>query len=1265
MAHKRSFGLPLALILFLSPGAFIPAVAVAQTPVYQTVGNGLNVGTTTSRLGGEWSSTPAVAIPASKPPAPPAFSIPVVNLGEALPGTRLERMLLLLEPSLAQQQALATELESQQNSASPEYHHWLTPAEFATAYANTSSDVAAVSDWLQSQGFQVAALPAGRGWIEFSGTVAQVEQAFHTQVDSVSIAGVTRSELASGISVPAALRPVIHGLVSLDGTLSAPAITPPQPLTTSASELAAQTSLSQAEALTPQLTAQLLHLDALQTAGVNGAGETIAIAARSNVLSQDVAAFRSAFGLPASPLTVILNGPDPGRTSDEAEAVMSASWAGAAAPGAQVVLVPAASTAATDGVDLSLAAIVDQSLAHTVAVGYSSCEASLSETHQAFYAALYKQAAAEGMAVIAASGDSGASACHVAGSDAKVASGYGVNVLASTPWNTAVGVTAFGPSGRSAGLSALAGWSPASAAEPAYAGGGGSSTLYSEPNWQPVPAQIQQSSASTGAYYRLLPDISLPAALDSGVNPGLAFCMSGATSDGSCTLVRAGGSSAATVIFAGVGALLAEKYGAQGNLAPGLYALTRQAGVFSDVALGSAQLPCVADSSGCDASQEIGFFAASGYDMATGLGAVNAQALVSRWGARPMVGTNTVTVTMAVTPTQLNFTYNPSAVVTLTATVSDPTSGGTPSGSVVFINQSTGQPLSMTSTAALISNGNSSATASLSVQLNNDFPSTGSYNIEASYAGDGTYEKLVSSPFTVTTEKSCSSIGVVPSSSSPAPGATISVTATLTVSTLCGPPAGNASPTGLVTLDLDGFPQSPKVALSTTSGVTSATFSLVVPANSTLGSHSLQAVYDGDSNYAAETSSSTTISVSKGSTTTSLTYTGTPTLGALSTSWTFTATVTPSATTPALSGTVSFYDGSTLLGTAVPVSSTSAGDIATLTVALSNSTGHTVIAVYSGDSNWTGSTSNTVLLAATTLPVYVTLTSNFSLTNPAPPGQSVILVATVTPYTVPTATEEQNPSGMVVFYNGTTVIGEVALVATPLSDASTATLATTNLPGGQDAITAVYLGDLYFSKATSNTLGIDIEDFTITPASSNPPEALTIVQGSAGSASFVITGLGGFNNQIQVVCAVAPQDDMTCTASPQQVVPTATVTFVVQTFGPGQAVVSSNRRPTPLWPRAAGGSALAVLAFFLLPFGRRARIFTDRPTRGARRFLILLLLLVGLGGVGIGCNSVTLLSSSGTPLHQTTLQIIATDYVNNTVVSRSVYLAVNVVAKSS
>jgi hypothetical protein len=171
------------------------------------------------------------------------------------------------------------------------------------------------------------------------------------------------------------------------------------------------------------------------------------------------------------------------------------------------------------------------------------------------------------------------------------------------------------------------------------------------------------------------------------------------------------------------------------------------------------------------------------------------------------------------------------------------------------------------------------------------------------------------------------------------------------------------------------------------------------------------------------------------------------------------------------------------------------------------------------------------------------------------------------------------------------------------------------------------------------------------------------VQGAAGSAGFVITGLGGFTGTVQVVCQVPSQDNMTCTTTPQEITPPGMATFVVQTFLPGQQVASAAAsRGTPIWPRAAGGAALAVLGFFLLPFGKRARIFTRQRTR---RLLILLLLLAGLGGVGIGCTSTTAVNGTGTPLGVATLKITASANVDNTVVSHSVYLTVNVVTPAS
>jgi hypothetical protein len=121
------------------------------------------------------------------------------------------------------------------------------------------------------------------------------------------------------------------------------------------------------------------------------------------------------------------------------------------------------------------------------------------------------------------------------------------------------------------------------------------------------------------------------------------------------------------------------------------------------------------------------------------------------------------------------------------------------------------------------------------------------------------------------------------------------------------------------------------------------------------------------------------------------------------------------------------------------------------------------------------------------------------------------------------------------------------------------------------------------------------------------------------------------------------------------------VTFVVQTFLSGS--LASRSAPKSLFPRVAGGTALAVLGFFLLPIGRRARkLLQKHAGQSAWRVAILLLLLVGLVGTGIGCSSNTAIVSTGTPLGVVTLKITGSAYVDNTVVSHSVYLTVNVLA---
>src|SRR5579863_9704215 len=77
------------------------------------------------------------------PLARPEFDQGFVN-----PATRLERILLLLNSSPAQQADLDTLLAAQQDPDSPLYHQWLTPAEFGARFGASDADLAQVASWL-------------------------------------------------------------------------------------------------------------------------------------------------------------------------------------------------------------------------------------------------------------------------------------------------------------------------------------------------------------------------------------------------------------------------------------------------------------------------------------------------------------------------------------------------------------------------------------------------------------------------------------------------------------------------------------------------------------------------------------------------------------------------------------------------------------------------------------------------------------------------------------------------------------------------------------------------------------------------------------------------------------------------------------------------------------------------------------------------------------------------------------------------------------
>jgi subtilase family serine protease len=215
-------------------------------------------------------------------------------------------------------------------------------------------------------------------------------------------------------------------------------------------------SASLVEDVVPYDFATIYNVLPLWHSGIDGTGQTIAIAGTSNINLADVASFRSIFGLPAkAPTVIVANGTDPGDCptasyscdADLTENTLDVEWSGAVAKGANIVLVVSGSNSTTtDTLYSSESYIVQHKTAPVMNVSYGECELFNSTAENVLYNNLWESAAAEGIAVFVASGDAGSALCDQGlSTGATYASEYGLAVsgLASTPYNTAVGGTDF------------------------------------------------------------------------------------------------------------------------------------------------------------------------------------------------------------------------------------------------------------------------------------------------------------------------------------------------------------------------------------------------------------------------------------------------------------------------------------------------------------------------------------------------------------------------------------------------------------------------------------------------------------------------------------------------------------------------------------------------------------------------------------------------------------------------------------------------------
>jgi hypothetical protein len=1237
--------------------------------------------------------------------------------GPAPDSLQMNRMLLILKRPDSEETKLRSLLDEQQDRSSTSYHQWVTPDEFGEQFGPSDQDIQTVESWLQSHGFSVERTSRGRTIVVFSGTVAEVQLAFHTEIHRYVVNGEEYWANASDPQIPVALEPVVAGLVSLHNF-------PKQPLHRVAGAFSKSRIDGNVQRLNPDFTfshsgaeifalgpydfAKIYNVLPLWAAGIDGTGQTVAIVGQTNINLQDVRDFRNAFNLPKIDPQIILDGPDPGVVpNDETEADLDVEWSGAVAKGATIKLVVSASTNSTSGVDLSALYIVDNDLAPVLSESYGACELFLGSGNNQFYGNLWEQAAAQGMTVVVATGDSGAAACdRYQGDTPEPASGgLMVNGVASTPFNVAVGGTdllnfgevwsapASGPSlywninndlnqasvngyvpestwNDSCTNSALGG-APTSNTEAncnlvgsisnvlTVGGGGGVSNCTSSDGVQPLSCSGGYSKPSwqTGDGVpndnaRDLPDVSLFAGnglansfyivCESDEDPNGASCE---VSSSAFDFLAVGGTSASAPTFAGTLALVNQYTNSHGvgNANYVLYRIPALASqkalncastappgagcILNDIVSGTIAMPCATFKSNCDTANPAdiygvlsGYAAATGYDLATGLGSINANNLVHAWSSVTFIPTQTTLNLNSGQPVQILH----GQTVPFAAAVTS--NSGTPTGQVSLVADTIpGEP------AGTFSLSNGSATGNAS-----QLPG-GTYTVTARYAGEGEFggsSSAPSLPITVQPEASSTAMTIltfdpvgnlVPFTGGPY-GSFVYLRAD--VSPAAPSSSGVSSVPGGTVSFLDTYN-------GTQSGVAGNPYSInslgytVTPRgilNFPAGTHSISANYSGDNSYTASNSPpSGTFTISPVSTWVDFLYSISPSNTApFGTSITIYATVYTTSFGNSPTGTITFFEGSTQLGNPVPlvagIDSLTQHAIATASLALPplQDGPNQITGNYNGDTNYLSSSGFGYLYEQIGTTTTVT-TSTATVTQ----GTPVTFTAHVT------ANQPGGPSvnGSVDFVERASgsqfgyYIAQNVPLTNGVAQLTTNDSASDFLQAGSITVSAISGTNDYYTSSTGgvaeNVLLGPSADFTITPSVPN------VVINAPGAVSnpiiLTIVGTGGYNGTINLApssCSISPAGSLSsCSFSPSSVFGSGSAQVTIQTTAPqGVALVPisvvGGRRTLDLGILIVAFTTLGVLA--LLRFNLRWQ------AAAGLLLLISLLAMHGCGGTGGG-----------------------------------------------
>ena len=480
---------------------------------------------------------------------------------------------------------------------SPTYHRFLSASEFRARYAPTDDQIAKTKAALETAGFRAVTSDENHLLIHATGSAVVISQVLQTELHQyIAVDGSITRAPAYEIQIPDELGVrAVHGLQSFTKLKSHAELPSETPASTSSTFSGPNGGLSPSDVRTAY------NIQSLTSAGVDGSGQILGLFELDGYNPSDISAYESYFKIPQITLqNILVDGASGSAGSGADEVTLDIELMTAVAPGAAKIIVYEGPNS-EQGVLDTYNRIASDNIAKSISTSWGENESQSGPSFMQTENTIFMQMAAQGQTMFAASGDSGA-----------IASGktLGVGDPASQPYVTGVGGTQLFMSGGAYNHETT--WNSGSAS--GGAGGGGISSVWSQPTWQSGSTGAQTLGSSA---MRNVPDVALHA----NSNRGYSIY-----TKGSWTIY--GGTSCAAPIWAAFTALVNQEravngLGTLGFANPLIYQIgesVRYGADFFDIKDGSTNLY---------------YPAVTGRDDATGWGSFNAANLLSDLAVEP------------------------------------------------------------------------------------------------------------------------------------------------------------------------------------------------------------------------------------------------------------------------------------------------------------------------------------------------------------------------------------------------------------------------------------------------------------------------------------------------------------------------------------------------------------------------------------------------------------------------------------------------------